>query len=113
MARLALSLACLAGAAAFVLQQPPQLQTPLRREHHAPNRRLASSRTHRQGRRRRPLPSKSLSNRALLLAALCEGETVVENLLASDTERMLEALDMGVKVKDSATPLGESPPRDR
>ena len=37
--------------------------------------------------------SKSLSNRALLLAALCEGETTVENLLASDdTERMLEAL---------------------
>ncbi|KAH8055864.1 shikimate 3-dehydrogenase [Aureococcus anophagefferens] len=37
--------------------------------------------------------SKSLSNRALLIAALCEGETTVENLLASDdTERMLEAL---------------------
>ncbi|KAJ8601212.1 hypothetical protein CTAYLR_003277 [Chrysophaeum taylorii] len=37
--------------------------------------------------------SKSLSNRALLIAALCEGETLVENLLASDdTERMLEAL---------------------
>ncbi|KAK7239259.1 NADP+ dependent shikimate 3-dehydrogenase [Aureococcus anophagefferens] len=36
--------------------------------------------------------SKSLSNRALLIAALCEGETTVENLLASDdTERMLEA----------------------
>ncbi|KAH8082938.1 shikimate 3-dehydrogenase [Aureococcus anophagefferens] len=46
--------------------------------------------------------SKSLSNRALLIAALCEGETTVENLLASDdTERMLEALAaMGVAVAD-------------
>ena len=44
--------------------------------------------------------SKSLSNRALLLAALCEGETLVENILDSDdTERMLEALEiLGVKV---------------
>ena len=31
MARLTLSLAALAGAAAFVLQQPPKLQTPLRK----------------------------------------------------------------------------------
>jgi len=47
--------------------------------------------------------SKSLSNRALLLAALCEGTTVVENVLASDdTERMLEALAaMGVKVEEA------------
>ena len=37
--------------------------------------------------------SKSLSNRALLLAALAEGETHLENLLLSeDTERMLNAL---------------------
>lgn len=45
--------------------------------------------------------SKSLSNRALLLAALCEGETLVENLLASDdTERMLEALSaLGVGIE--------------
>ena len=42
--------------------------------------------------------SKSLSNRALLLAALCEGETFVENVLDSDdTERMLEALgELGI-----------------
>jgi len=38
--------------------------------------------------------SKSLSNRALLLAALCEGETTITNLLDSDDIRhMLEALD--------------------
>lgn len=38
--------------------------------------------------------SKSLSNRCLLLAALSEGETRVENLLESDDIRyMLEALD--------------------
>lgn len=37
--------------------------------------------------------SKSISNRVLLLAALCEGETLVRDLLASDdVERMLEAL---------------------
>ena len=37
--------------------------------------------------------SKSISNRALLLAALAEGETDVRGLLASDdTARMLEAL---------------------
>ncbi|KAJ1451403.1 Enolpyruvate transferase domain-containing protein [Pelagophyceae sp. CCMP2097] len=46
--------------------------------------------------------SKSLSNRALLLAAMCQGETIVRNVLASDdTERMLEALpQMGVVVED-------------
>lgn len=44
--------------------------------------------------------SKSLSNRILLLAALCEGTTQVENLLDSDDIRhMLKALyDMDVKV---------------
>ena len=48
--------------------------------------------------------SKSLSNRALLIAALCEGETTVENLLASDdTERMPEAL----------AAMGKSEPRER
>ncbi|GAA5784798.1 3-phosphoshikimate 1-carboxyvinyltransferase [Chitiniphilus shinanonensis] len=37
--------------------------------------------------------SKSISNRTLLLAALCRGETLVKGLLASDdTQRMLEAL---------------------
>ncbi|MDR3054543.1 MAG: 3-phosphoshikimate 1-carboxyvinyltransferase, partial [Zoogloeaceae bacterium] len=37
--------------------------------------------------------SKSISTRALLLAALAEGETDVRGLLASDdTARMLEAL---------------------
>jgi 3-phosphoshikimate 1-carboxyvinyltransferase len=48
-----------------------------------------------------PLPgSKSISNRTLLLAALAEGETRVEGLLASDdTQRMLEALGtLGVRV---------------
>ncbi|XZG69588.1 3-phosphoshikimate 1-carboxyvinyltransferase [Chitinibacteraceae bacterium HSL-7] len=45
--------------------------------------------------------SKSISNRTLLLAALCEGSTLVQGLLASDdTQRMLEALDaLGVKVE--------------
>jgi len=45
--------------------------------------------------------SKSLSNRCLLLAALSDGETRVENLLESDDIRyMLEALDqMKVPVK--------------
>ena len=39
--------------------------------------------------------SKSLSNRCLLLAALSEGNTRVDNLLESDDIRyMLEALDM-------------------
>ncbi|MBE9610286.1 3-phosphoshikimate 1-carboxyvinyltransferase [Chitinilyticum piscinae] len=45
--------------------------------------------------------SKSISNRTLLLAALCEGSTLVQGLLASDdTQRMLEALEaLGVKVE--------------
>mmetsp|Transcript_34259 Transcript_34259/g.97336 ORF Transcript_34259/g.97336 Transcript_34259/m.97336 type:complete len:463 (-) Transcript_34259:54-1442(-) len=44
--------------------------------------------------------SKSLSNRALLLAALSEGTTVVENLLESDDiARMIEALvKVGIKI---------------
>ncbi len=59
--------------------------------------------------------SKSLSNRILLLAALCDGKTVVDNLLDSDDIRhMLTALDaMGVKVelnedKTSATVYGQA-----
>ena len=48
--------------------------------------------------------SKSLSNRCLLLAALSEGETKVENLLESDDIRyMLEALDQ-MKVPVSRDP---------
>lgn len=45
--------------------------------------------------------SKSLSNRALLLAALARGRTVVDNLLfADDTDRMLAALrQLGVGVE--------------
>lgn len=45
--------------------------------------------------------SKSISNRTLLLAALCDGTTLVQGLLASDdTQRMLEALaTLGVKVE--------------
>lgn len=48
--------------------------------------------------------SKSLSNRALLLAALCEGETKITNLLDSDDIRhMLNALTLlGVKTELSA-----------
>lgn len=47
--------------------------------------------------------SKSLSNRALLLAALSEGTTTVENLLDSDdTRRMLEALNkLNVEIDDT------------
>ena len=107
MARAALSLACLAGAAAFVLQVPPQLQTRTRKGTTlAAVDSLVVEPIAKVGGVVRLPGSKSLSNRALLLAALCEGETVVENLLASDdTERMLEALDaMGVQVKD----LGDS-----
>jgi 3-phosphoshikimate 1-carboxyvinyltransferase len=46
--------------------------------------------------------SKSISNRTLLLAALCEGETVVRHLLKSDdTEVMLAALKtLGVKIDE-------------
>jgi 3-phosphoshikimate 1-carboxyvinyltransferase len=44
--------------------------------------------------------SKSISNRTLLLASLCEGETIVRNLLKSDdTDVMLAALEkLGVAV---------------
>jgi 3-phosphoshikimate 1-carboxyvinyltransferase len=60
--------------------------------------------------------SKSLSNRCLLLAALSEGSTVVENLLESDDIRyMLEALDqMKVPVervnKDTVVVTGQAGP---
>jgi len=45
--------------------------------------------------------SKSLSNRALLLAALAQGETAITNLLLSDdTSRMVEALrDLGTAIR--------------
>ncbi|MBI3716584.1 MAG: 3-phosphoshikimate 1-carboxyvinyltransferase [Betaproteobacteria bacterium] len=48
--------------------------------------------------------SKSISNRTLLLAALCEGETIVSNLLQSDdTEVMLAALrQLGVRIDEVA-----------
>src|ERR1700675_1436115 len=47
--------------------------------------------------------SKSISNRALLLAALADGRTKVHNLLASDdVDRMLDALILlGVKITRS------------
>jgi len=53
--------------------------------------------------------SKSISNRVLLLAALADGETRVENLLDSDDTRvMLDALELlGVRIeRDSATLRG-------
>ena len=53
--------------------------------------------------------SKSISNRVLLLAALCGGETKIEELLDSeDTRVMLEALErLGVRIeRDSATVHG-------
>ena len=53
--------------------------------------------------------SKSISNRVLLLAALAEGETRVENLLDSDdTRAMLNALELlGVRIeRDPATVRG-------
>ena len=57
--------------------------------------------------------SKSISNRVLLLAALADGETRVENLLDSDdTGVMLDALELlGVRIeRDSATVRGGSFP---
>ncbi len=57
--------------------------------------------------------SKSISNRVLLLAALADGETRVENLLDSDdTGAMLNALGLlGVRIeRDSATVRGGSFP---
>ena len=57
--------------------------------------------------------SKSISNRVLLLAALSDGETRVENLLDSDDTRvMLNALELlGVRIeRDSATVRGGSFP---
>ena len=55
---------------------------------------------HAEGRIRLP-GSKSISNRALLLAALSEGRTIIEGLLDSDdVQRMLDALRMlGVEVQ--------------
>ena len=52
-----------------------------------------------------PPGSKSLTNRALLLAALAEGESTLRNpLVADDTQRMLDALiSLGVKI----TPLDD------
>lgn len=51
--------------------------------------------------------SKSISNRALLLAALSEGTTELQNLLAAeDTEMMigaLEALGVKLEVSDNGT----------
>ncbi|MBN8524477.1 MAG: 3-phosphoshikimate 1-carboxyvinyltransferase [Planctomycetes bacterium] len=46
--------------------------------------------------------SKSITNRALLLAALAEGTSVVENVLASDdTQRMREGLEaLGIAIRD-------------
>lgn len=54
--------------------------------------------------------SKSLSNRALLLAALAQGDTRIANLLdADDTKRMREALTtLGVNLTQ-APPLAHSP----
>lgn len=51
--------------------------------------------------------SKSISNRALLLSALCEGKTELTGLLkAEDTERMLEALTkLGVGVTEEKATL--------
>ena len=45
--------------------------------------------------------SKSISNRALLLAALADGTTRLEGLLkADDTERMIESLvKLGIKIE--------------
>src|SRR5215218_6856286 len=61
--------------------------------------------------------SKSISNRVLLLAALCEGTTTVHDLLDSDDTRvMLDALRaLGCGVKHSGTSveitgLGQRPP---
>src|SRR3989449_10520262 len=57
--------------------------------------------------------SKSISNRVLLLAALADGETRVQNLLDSDdTSVMLNALELlGVRIeRDSATVRGGSFP---
>jgi 3-phosphoshikimate 1-carboxyvinyltransferase len=48
--------------------------------------------------------SKSISNRALLLAALAEGSTRIENLLDSDdTQHMLAALtSLGIRLEPDA-----------
>ena len=64
--------------------------------------------------------SKSISNRALLLAALAQGDTRIDNLLiADDTERMLEALaQLGIGLDRNGTSVrvtgcgGSLPVRD-
>ena len=45
--------------------------------------------------------SKSLTNRALIIAALCEGETKIKDyLLAEDTEAMIKCLQqLGVSIE--------------
>ena len=52
-----------------------------------------------------PPGSKSLTNRALLLAALADGESTIRNCLAADdTQRMLEALAaLGVELQQDGT----------
>ena len=51
--------------------------------------------------------SKSISNRALLLAALSKGKTELTGLLrAEDTDRMLDALrTLGVEVSESISEI--------
>jgi 3-phosphoshikimate 1-carboxyvinyltransferase len=53
--------------------------------------------------------SKSISNRVLLLAALCEGTTVLHDLLDSDDTRVmldaLRALGCGVVQRDAAVEI--------
>ena len=52
--------------------------------------------------------SKSISNRTLLLAALCDGETLIRGLLKSDdTDVMLAALrKLGVRIDARGDALG-------
>jgi 3-phosphoshikimate 1-carboxyvinyltransferase len=54
--------------------------------------------------------SKSISNRVLLLAALCEGETRIDGLLdADDTRVMRQALTaLGCALRDEAAPSGQA-----
>src|SRR5438552_5926199 len=54
-----------------------------------------------------PPPDKSISHRAALLAAMCEGETRVRNYLRSDdTNSTLSAVrSLGSQVEDSANDL--------
>ena len=63
-----------------------------------------------EGRVRLP-GSKSISNRVLLLAALSEGTTRIENCLASDdTARMMEALTaLGIDCRTQSAQGDEAP----